>query len=50
MALKMPDDDKRWFGPHRLGFGWGPIAWQGWAIVGVTVLAAVVLAKLLLHR
>ena len=29
-----------WFAPRRLGWGWTPISWQGWAItLGFIVLA-----------
>lgn len=31
---------KAWFGPKRLGWGWGPIAWEGW-LAGVAYLAIV---------
>jgi hypothetical protein len=24
-----------WFGPRRLGWGWRPLNWQGWAATGV---------------
>jgi hypothetical protein len=26
-----------WFGPRRLGWGWRPLNWQGWAATGVLV-------------
>jgi hypothetical protein len=37
-----------WFGPKKVGFGWGPRTWQGWLIValltavvvGITILGA----------
>jgi hypothetical protein len=25
--------DKVWFGPRHLGWGWGPVSWQGWAVL-----------------
>ena len=29
-------EDKAWFAPRRYGYGTGlPIAWQGWALLGV---------------
>lgn len=24
-----------WFGPKRVGVGWGPRTWQGWLIVAL---------------
>jgi hypothetical protein len=30
-----------WFGPKKVGVGWGPRTWQGWLIVGL--LTAVVI-------
>ena len=36
----MPDHEP-WFGPKKLGFGWGPRAWQGWLIMAlVTIVVA----------
>lgn len=29
-----------WFGPKRLGWGWEPVSWQGWAMTAVFVVAA----------
>jgi hypothetical protein len=31
---------KAWFGPRSLGWGWGPISWEGWA-AGAAFLAIV---------
>jgi hypothetical protein len=34
-----------WFGLHRIGFGWGPRNWKGWAVVAAAmVLVAFALA------
>ena len=30
-----------WFRPKRYGYGATPIAWEGWALIGATVLAMV---------
>ncbi|WP_336985469.1 hypothetical protein [Altererythrobacter aquiaggeris] len=31
-----------WFAPKRIGYGSGlPIAWQGWALIGLFILLAV---------
>ena len=35
--------ERPWFGPKRFGWGWTPVAWQGWLVV-VAFLAAVVLS------
>ena len=46
----MSNDDhkeiKPWFGPKRIGLGFRPQTWQGWAIV-LAVIAAIVVAKML---
>lgn len=45
------DDDDAWFLPTRYGYGAGrPIRWQGWAVLGVYLLAVVSAALLLLER
>lgn len=37
------DQDRPWFAPKRFGYGTGlPIAWQGWAVLVVYILAIVV--------
>lgn len=30
-----------WFGRKRLGWGWGPRSWEGWAIIGLLVAVAI---------
>jgi hypothetical protein len=42
-------DKKPWFGPHRLGWGYGPTSWQGWVIT-LAILLAVIVAVNLLKR
>jgi len=38
----MSDQDRKpWFGPHRYGYGWGPVSWQGWAVTAAITLAVV---------
>lgn len=49
LERQMPLDKDPWFGPHRTGFGWGPIRWQGWALVAAVLLVLVIGAKLLMH-
>jgi hypothetical protein len=46
----MNDNRNEWFGPHRRGFGWGPVAWQGWLITLVIVVGLIILLKCLLHH
>lgn len=36
-----------WFGRKRLGWGWGPRSWEGWAIIGLLVAAAILAKQLL---
>jgi hypothetical protein len=31
-----------WFGPKRVGFGYGPQTWQGFLVTGLSVVAVVV--------
>ena len=26
-----------WFGPKRIGWGWRPVSWQGWAATAVSL-------------
>lgn len=36
------DPSKPWFAPKRYGYGAGlPIAWQGWAVLGIYMLVTV---------
>ncbi|MGA1809845.1 MULTISPECIES: hypothetical protein [Sphingobium] len=39
------NDPRIWFGPKRIGWGYGPRTWEGWAVVGLLVLAAVLLKR-----
>jgi hypothetical protein len=32
---------KPWFGPRRLGWGLGPVSWEGWIVTVVLAAAAV---------
>jgi hypothetical protein len=43
--------DGDWFAPKRFGLGAGPpIAWQGWAVIGVYVAILVVSGVLLIQH
>ena len=35
----------RWFGPKRFGFGFRPVAWQGWVITLVAVAILIVVVR-----
>jgi hypothetical protein len=37
---------KAWFGPRRLGWGLSPVTAEGWAVVVIGVVTAVVLASI----
>lgn len=38
-----------WFGPRRLlGWGWSPVSWQGWMVVGLFVVG-IACAAVFLH-
>ena len=39
-----------WFGSKRIGWGVRPTSWQGWAVTGMYVLVALVLARTLAAR
>jgi hypothetical protein len=38
------DDRRRWFAPQRVGYGWRPVTWQGWAITLLPLLVVVLVA------
>ena len=38
----IPITRKPWFGPRRFGWGWTPVAWEGWLVTGVIVVLIVV--------
>ena len=33
-----------WFGPRRIGWGFTPVTWQGWAVTAAYVVAVFALA------
>lgn len=33
-----------WFRPKKIGFGWSPASWEGWAVVALAVLVIVLIA------
>jgi len=40
-----------WFGPkRRVGWGWTPVSWQGWAITAVWTVGVVVVSFVLALR
>jgi hypothetical protein len=45
------DGTRSWFPAKRYGWGWGPPrCWQGWAVVGVYVVATVIGVPLVAHH
>lgn len=42
-------DDRRWFGPKRIGFGLRPQTWQGWMITVLPALVVIIVVSLLRH-
>jgi ABC-2 type transport system ATP-binding protein len=38
---------RRWFRRRRVGLGWRPVSWQGWALTAVAIAAAIAAAVLL---
>jgi hypothetical protein len=39
-----------WFRPKRYGYGATPVTWQGWAVIGISILAIGAAALLILHH
>ena len=39
-------DRRPWFGPKRIGIGYGPRTWQGWLLVAVSVAATILVASI----
>jgi hypothetical protein len=43
--------DGNWFAPKRFGYGAGlPIAWQGWALIGIYSVAVTIAAIVMTPR
>jgi hypothetical protein len=38
-----------WFGPHQIGYGWGPVPRQGW-LVTLACVPTVIILPLALFR
>ena len=36
-----------WFGPHRIGYGWGPRTWQGYAVTAAGLVAFILVIEVL---
>jgi len=41
-----PRPRQPWFGPKTFGYGYGPKTWQGWLVIAVLVLFAILVATL----
>jgi hypothetical protein len=37
--------DKLWFKAKKYGYGWYPVTWQGWAVVGLYVVGMVAIFR-----
>ena len=44
-----PKSAKIWFGPKTIGYGWGPVSWEGWLLVAGIVLLPVVAIRLVAY-
>ena len=36
-----------WFGPHRIGFGWGPRTWQGYVVTALVLIGFILATQAL---
>ncbi|SER49874.1 hypothetical protein [Sphingobium sp. YR768] len=36
---------RTWFGPKRIGWGYSPRTWEGWAVIGLIVVACIFLKR-----
>ncbi|MBE1159913.1 hypothetical protein [Dyella acidiphila] len=43
----MNSDNRAWFGPKRIGWGYGPRSWQGWLTVAIYALLMMTLPTFL---
>lgn len=43
----MRQERRVWFAPRRVGWGWTPVAWQGWAIVAAHIVVTTIGARAL---
>jgi hypothetical protein len=41
------DGKRPWFGPNRIGWGYSPKTWQGWAILLVPPLVVILIVLLI---
>jgi hypothetical protein len=46
----MIDKRRPWFGPHKIGFGWGPVTWEGYLITFAVAIAFATAIRLLHHH
>jgi hypothetical protein len=44
-----PKPKQPWFGPKRIGYGYGPRAWQGWLIVIVVAIVVILVTRFLIR-
>ncbi len=47
----MSDSNKKlWFKARRYGWGWTPITWEGWTVLGITLLIIVIGTSVLSYK
>lgn len=39
------NDPRLWFGPKRIGLGFGPRTWEGWAVILLFVGGCILLKR-----
>jgi uncharacterized membrane protein len=44
----MNSDRRPWFGPKRVGWGYRPQTWQGWALI-IALVVAVIIVKIVVR-
>jgi hypothetical protein len=44
-----PPARQPWFGPKRMGYGYGPRTWQGWLVTAILVGLAIAVSTLAKH-
>ncbi|WP_254913792.1 hypothetical protein [Sphingobium sp. Z007] len=40
------NDPRIWFGPKRIGWGYGPRTCEGWAVIGLFIAACILWRRL----
>lgn len=45
MAVHMNADSNAWFGKKRIGWGIGPLRWQGWLVMAIYAVTMIALPR-----